>query len=329
MVAATAWVGTTDAVASDDAADSDVVFGYEDRDITESSGLVARGRMMFTVNDSGDGPYVYAVDSATGETAGKVTYSGDHVEDVEAVAPGSDDAVWVGDIGDNNEDRATLDLYRVPMPDPQRDREVDARRFGLVYPDGPHDAEALLGHPRTERAYVVSKGILGGTVYAAPASLEEAAPNRMVEVGRVPGLVTDGAFFPDGRHIVLRSYGSATVYTFPRLRQVGRFALPAQEQGEAVAVDGKGRVYIGTEGAYTDVLQIRLPEPVRVALGDQGSTQPPPASSAPSAEGADPASDRTSSEEGDGIWVAGGVLLVTLAGWLFLTVFRRRGPRRP
>ena len=325
-----ALVVASPGVASADEADHRTVFTFDDPAITESSGLVARSGVMFTVNDSGDGPYLYAVDSGTGDTVGVTTYSSNQVSDVEAIAPGPAATVWVGDIGDNNNDRPAVDVYRVPVGPPRGDTEVDADRYGLAYPDGPQDAEALLVHPTSGRVYVVSKGILGGTVYAVPASPQQGTVNRMSEVGQVPGLVTDGAFFPDGRHIVLRSYGTAAVYTFPALRQVGRMDLPAQEQGEAVAVDDRGRVFLSTEGAYTEVLQILLPRKVRAALGDDDPTGLP--SPAPVAEAPDPTSDRLSADEGDGVWIAGGTLLVTLlvtlAGWLLFTASRRRSPRR-
>lgn len=303
-----------------------VAFRYTDRDITESSGLVARDGLMFTVNDSGDDPVVYVVEPDSGGTVGVTTYSEDNVSDVEALAPGRPGTLWVGDIGDNNRDRQRIDVYRVPIARPTGDREVEAGRFGLAYPDGPHDAEALLVHPVTGRVYVVSKAITGGVVYAAPRSLHAETVNRLAAVGAVPGLVTDGAFFPDGRHVLLRSYGGAAVFTFPGLRQVGRFELPAQEQGEAVAIDESSRVYVGTEGVYTEVLQILLPPAVRSAMGDDVPSELP--SAPPAGQAPDPTSRRLIADEGDGVWIAGGVLLVTLAGWVYFTVSRRRSPRR-
>lgn len=327
LVAAAALAGTTDAAVADEV-EHRTVFTFDDRDITESSGLVAREGVMFTVNDSGADPVVYAVDSRSGDTVGVTTYSSDDVSDVEAVAPGPDGSLWVGDIGDNDQERSTVDAYRVPIGQPRADSDTDAEKYPLAYPDGPQNAETLLVNPRNGRMYVVSKAVVGGTVYAAPAAPEQDTVNTLRAVGGVPGLVTDGAFFPDGRHVVLRTYATAAVYTFPELREVGRMDLPAQEQGEAVAVDGRGRVFLSTEGAFTDVLQILLPQQIRAALGHEGPTALPTRPAAPEDRTADPTSDRLSTDEGDGVWVAGGVLLVTLAGWLFLTASRRRGRRR-
>jgi hypothetical protein len=334
-VAAGIGAGTTDRVdaaePAGDAVQSRTMFSFTDRRITESSGLVDGGGTVFTVNDSGDGPLVYAVDVTTGDTTAVTTYSEDEVTDVEAMAPGRGGSVWVGDIGDNDLERRAVDLYRL-VPSREGDREVDGVRFGLVYPDSPHDAETLLLHPRTGRVYVVTKAVTGGTVYAGPDTLTAGAENRLEEVARVPGLVTDGSFFPDGEHVLLRSLGGATVYTFPDFRPVGQLGLPAQEQGEAVAIGRSGRISISTEGAYSDVLQIALPPVLVRRLGDDAvaDTELPTASAAPSPaqEPTNPTSDPLSTGDGDGVWLAGAALLLTFAGWLLFTVSRRRSPRR-
>src|SRR4051794_38804734 len=65
-----------------------IVFSFADGDITESSGLVDRGSVVYTTNDSGAGPVIYAVDPRTGSTTGTTAYSSGDVEDVEALAPG-------------------------------------------------------------------------------------------------------------------------------------------------------------------------------------------------------------------------------------------------
>jgi hypothetical protein len=308
--------GTEDAVV-----DSVPVCAFSDRDITESSGLVDQGRFLLTVNDSGGGPVLYTVDKTTCDTVETTTFTDGDVSDVEALAPGRNGGVWVGDVGDNFGTRAALQVYDV--------QEDAATRFDLVYPDGPHNAEALLAHPRTGRLYVVTKAVLGATVYAAPTTLDTEEQNRLAEVGRVPGLVTDGAFLPDGRHIILRSYGSASVYTFPGLDEVGRMRLPAQEQGEGIAVGQSGAVLLSSEGAYSEVLRIVLPDQVARAAGLPG-----PATEAPRpAEGTErpggPPPEAMSTQEGNAIWLGLGVLTVAVTGWLAFTVGRRRSPRRP
>lgn len=243
----------------------EVAFTFADPEIVESSGLAVVDDLVVTVNDSGDSARVFVVDPTDGYTAG-VSYWNGEPDDIEALAPAIEPgSVWVGDIGDNLAARASVEVLRVPVG--PGDRTVEAERYELVYPDGPRDAETLLVDPSTGRLMVVSKGVLGGTVYAAPETLDPEAPNELTRVGDVLGLATDGAFFPDGRHLIIRDYGRAVVYSMPDLEPVGDVPLPPQEQGEGLAVDGQGRIFASTEGQGTDVLRVRLPTEVREAMG--------------------------------------------------------------
>jgi hypothetical protein len=275
-----------------------------------------------TVNDSGDAARVFTVDLGSGRTVGVTRWAGPAL-DAEALAPGGPGEVWVGDIGDNGRARSSVTVTRVPFG--RTDTTVDGEAFDLTYPDGPADAEALLSHPRTGRLYVVSKEAFGGTVYEAPAALSADRPNRLRAIGEAPGVVTDGSFFPDGRHLLVRNYGSATVYTFPRLEEVGSFELPAQQQGEGISVAPDGQVYASSEGVRSPLLRIALPDDLQRAIAT-GSTSPSPsatpepASPTPTSkapDGPDPSEPTEEDTERDAVpWVIGG--LVALVGLLVL-----------
>ena len=306
------------------------LLSFRDPEVLESSGLVDEGRLLYTVNDSGDGPVVYAVDARTGETAARTTYSSNDVEDVEALAPGPGGAVWVGDIGDNRGARDTVSVYRAaPLSTPGARTEalgggdpvtesVPARRYDLAYPDGPRDAEALLVDPGTGRVFVVSKSVFGGTVYAAPRHLR-AGVNTLRPFARVDGLVTDGAFFPDGRHVVLRTYGDATVYTFPDFRATGRVRLPSQPQGEGISVGPDGRVLLSSEGVHSYVVEVSLPARLTAAAPAPGAAPSSPRPSpAPSRGDLDPPSTAAD------WWGAAGVaVLLAAVGFGIARVLRR------
>ncbi|MCF6379066.1 hypothetical protein L2K70_15725 [Nocardioides KLBMP 9356] len=231
------------------------VFRFSDPDIVESSGLVAQDGLVFTTNDSGDSGRIFTVDPATGGTVGVTTWPTAPV-DVEALAPAGPGHVWVGDIGDNRAVRDSVEVFRVPFG--RGDVDATPTSYELVYPDGPRDAEALLRHPVTGRLFVISKGIFGGTVYAAPATLRADRPNRLVEVGEAPGIVTDATFLPGGGGVVMRTYSQAYVADFPSWQAVTSWALPAQDQGEGIAV-AAGGLLVSSEGARSKVLSVRLP----------------------------------------------------------------------
>ncbi len=235
---------------------SQVAFSFEDSDIIESSGLAVADGLVVTTNDSGDTGRVFTVDPATGRTVG-VTDWADDPQDVEALAPLDDDEVWVGDIGDNGESRDTIQVAQVPVG--PGDDGVDGPVYDLAYPDGPHDAETLMTDPSTGRLYVATKGVLGGTLYAAPAHLSPDRVNRLEPLGDVLPVATDGAFLADGRHFVVRNYAVAAVYAFPSLEKVDQLRLPDQPQGEGLAVEPDGSLLLSSEGLHSKVLRVTLP----------------------------------------------------------------------
>lgn len=252
--------------------EGEVAFRFTDPEIVESSGLLALGRgpdrRFVTVNDSGDAARVFLVDGATGETTAEVTYPGEP-DDVEALAPAGRDAVWVADIGDNTRSRGSVSVRRVPLDGSA------GTAYELTYPGGPRDAEALLAHPMTGQLLVVSKVVFGGQVYAAPTDLSADQPNAMTALGDVTGIVTDAAFFPDGRHFVVRTYTQAVVYAWPSIDMIGTFELPAQQQGEGIAVSSDGEVFVSSEGREAPVLRIDLPGDVLKEMEAPEPSAPP------------------------------------------------------
>jgi len=314
-------VGTPFLVGASVADDPDghVVLRFQDPAIVESSGIVVRDGLVLTINDSGDSARVFAVDLASGRTVGTTTWDADPL-DVEAIAPAGPGEAWVADIGDNSGDRTTVEVTRVPVG--RSDLAVEGDAYELAYPDGPEDAEALLRHPVTGRLYVVTKGVLGGTVFEAPSTLSSGSVNRLRAIGDAPGVVTDGGFFPDGKHLILRNYTTAFVLTYPGLEPVGSFALPPQQQGEGIAVAADGRVYLSSEGVRSPLLRVPLPRRIRdVVLPEKRHSPSAGASSSPGAgdqaddqagddgtgTGTDPADDRPFRRD-PWQWLLGGAL---------------------
>ncbi len=261
-------IGTV-AVASSD--EPEVVFRFQDPAIVESSGLVAQEGLFLTTNDSGDSGRVFAVDPDSGRTVGVTRWSDEPV-DVEALAPAGPGEVWVGDIGDNAGSRPSVEVARVPVGVGPRD--VRAPSYELGWRGVARDAETLLAHPVTGRLYVASKSIFGGALYAAPEQLAEDRVNRLTRLGRVLPIATDGAFFPDGEHLVLRDYGRAVFYSFPGLEVVGEVDLPEQQQGEGIAVNAGGNVFVSSEGSRSPVLEVALPSSLRETVAGSAQVEP-------------------------------------------------------
>lgn len=286
---------------------SETVFHFTDPDVVESSGLVARDGLVVTVNDSGDSNRIFTVDPASGDTVGVTRWPGEG-SDNEALAAAGDGQVYVGNIGDNAGSRKSVEVAKVPFG--RGDREVRATTYELVYPDGPHDAETLLTDPATGRLYVVAKAFIG-QLYAAPATLDPDRPNRLTPVKEVLGIATDGSFLPDGKHVIIRNYTQAAVYTWPDLRRVALLDLPAQQQGEGLAVREDGAILLSSEGKEADVLRVELPAAVQGEL-----TAPAAEQSSPVVKG---------EERSWWPWALGGAGVVAVVAVVTGLIGRRRG----
>ncbi|MGW1155392.1 WD40 repeat domain-containing protein [Streptomyces rubiginosohelvolus] len=316
------FAGAGPAVADDGRPDRD--FTIEDPRITESSGLAASRAhpgVYWTHNDSDDGPYVFAVDSRTGKTLATITMRGvGEPRDVEGISIGPDGDLYVGDIGDNLDGTwSHVWIYRFPEPKQLRDATVDAVQYDVKYADGARNAEALMVHPKTGRVYIASKNEDGGGLYEGPAKLTAGSVNTFRRVGEVPW-VTDGAFSPDGKRLVLRSYFSAREYAFEngRLGEDRSVAAPFQRQAESVTYTADGSALMfGSEGAQSDVVR------VEVEGGGSGSGQE---QGKPSGSAGGEAGDQGGGEEGDGKGGAGlGAAIVVGVGVLWFALRRKRG----
>jgi hypothetical protein len=268
VAAALALLATGPAALAASSADSDDSdesgFTLKDPRITESSGLAASRAhpgVYWTHNDQ-DEPRVFAVDSKTGETVATITLTGvGKPRDMEAISIGADGNVYVGDIGDNlNGSWSHVWIYRFPEPKVLKNATVKATQFTVKYADGARNAEALMVHPTTGRVYIASKNEDGGGLYEGPAKLSTAGTNVFRRIGEVPW-VTDGAFSPDGKELVLRSYFSARGYAWAngKLGADHRVTAPLQGQSEAVTytADGKALMF-GSEGEQSEVERVAL-----------------------------------------------------------------------
>jgi hypothetical protein len=323
-----------------DRASPDIAFRLTDRRIVESSGLATSTRhagVTWTHNDSGGGPHLYAV-NRDGRTRARLTLAGLDPYDWEGIASGPDHTLWVGDIGDNSERRETIALFRVTEPARLANGTVTWTRFRFRYPDGPHDAEAVLVHPQTGRIYIATKSILSGGLYVGPERLRPAgsgstgstgAVNELTRVAGVPPMATDGAFAPDGSRFVLRGYLSAWLYDKPG-HQLERMALPDMEQGESVTFSADGTSLLaGTEGARSPVWRVPLPAAAAGAPAPTRSRKARPAApkAADSAGSADSAGGSSKPAASVVPMLAAGAGLVVALMTIGVTLRRRRPTR--
>jgi hypothetical protein len=262
----------------------------KEKAITESSGLAASRTTpgaYWTHNDSGDGPFIYAFDTR-GDSLGIFRVTGAQAVDWEDMAAGpgpqaGKSYLYLGDIGDNNEARDEVVVYRVlePLLTAATRRLTKARpgstepaeAIRLKYPDGKHDAEALLVHPTTGNIYIVNKvPIANPVVYEATAPFTAGQLVTMRRLGeiRVPsifgGVVTGGSISPDGRRVALCDYFQGYEIVLPasskdfndiwKQRMTG-FDLGKRKQGESITYRLDGKAFLATsEGKQSPLIQV-------------------------------------------------------------------------
>ncbi|MFF1274049.1 WD40 repeat domain-containing protein [Streptomyces marokkonensis] len=244
-----------------DGGDGDEGFAIKDPRVTESSGLAAsrlHPGVYWTHNDSDDGPYLYAVDSATGETVARLTLTGVGTpRDVEAISVGPGNRLFVGDIGDNlGGSWPYVWIYELPEPKKLQDATVRATQYVVKYSDGPRDAESMVVHPKTGRVYLIDKKEEGGHLYEGPAELSASGDNVFRPIAPVELWATDAALSPDGQRLAVRGYFGGIHYAWNDggIQRKGRLSVPLQGQGESVTYSADGtRLMYGSEGTESPV----------------------------------------------------------------------------
>jgi hypothetical protein len=258
--------------------------------VTESSGLVASRTLpgaYWTHNDSGDGPFIYAFNTR-GEALATYRVTGANARDWEdiSIGPGPQPNrtyLYIGDIGDNGEKRSDIVVYRVAEPDLKTTNKGStksrplttepAEAIRLKYPDGNHDAEALLVHPTTGKIYIVTKvAFRNPTVYEAAAPFATGPTITMKRINEVHipslfgGAITGGSVSPDGRRVALCDYFQGYELVLPASssnfddiwkEKMTGFDLGKREQGESIAYRLDGNALLATsEGKQFDLLQV-------------------------------------------------------------------------
>ncbi len=140
----------------------------EDPRLVECSGMDASsitGDLIWAVNDSGDGPFIYAL-GYDGRSRGRLRVAGAQNRDWE----GLDTFMWqnrpmilIADFGDNQEKHAAHTLYVVAEPtyaanNIAADAVVEvAWKIVFSYPDGKHDAEGVAVDAGSGKVLVLTK----------------------------------------------------------------------------------------------------------------------------------------------------------------------------
>jgi hypothetical protein len=308
-----------------------------DQRLEELSGLASDGEHWFAENDSDNGSIEIQVLGRDCEIQRTIT-APTNPFDVEDLALAPDGKLWLADTGDNGRSRETVALHVVSQ-------DGEASLYRLTYPDGTHDAEAILldgnGTP-----YIVTKEPIGSAlVYRPTGPLVAQGTTPMEQVAQVsikgtdtPGgplqsslvtrVVTGGAVSHDGKVVALRTYTDAYLFPVPNGDLVAalksdpvRVPLPNEAQGEAIAFDPDGTLLSASE--FGDKATSST---IRAVAGAAALAVPAPPSTttaAPAAPGDSAAAKDTPSNRP--VWP---VIAFGAVAFVLIAAFVRRSRRR-
>ena len=235
-------------------------------DVRETSGLFFHNGRLWTHNDSGGKPVLYALDTTTFEVVQKITLANAKNKDWEDVCTDGE-RVYVGDFGNNKGKRKNLRIYTFSLsalPDSgDATITVDSIRFcfgdqtNFVYNKHEHDFDCEAMFATEDYLYLFSKGWATGTtrMYRLPKTLG----NYVAEVVNgfdSQGLIT-GADYDRENHVLVvvgyvKNIWKPFMYLIFDFDEEGvklsnrRFELPqwAGTQTEGICFFDEGKCYV-------------------------------------------------------------------------------------
>lgn len=181
----------------------------------ESSGIAASATMpgAFFVVDDATGTDDIAAVRSDGSLVARIPIAGMSARNAEALSSGpcgdrAGRCLYVGDIGDNNAKRKSITVYRVAEPalSPAPRAPLTADSWQYSYPDGPHNAEAMV---------VTPDGSLLILTKSTPARTTRAVPAHRIYRGPAGGgrLTFVSSYRPPDPATALQSLFTGTVVT--------------------------------------------------------------------------------------------------------------------
>ena len=247
------------------------------QELVENSGAtmsVEQPGVLFTINDSGNEPVLFALDTAGADRGAWRVLNAPNV-DWEAISGGPcsvaladsitvarvSRCLYIADVGDNDAKRGAVHIYQLPEPAAQDSGFTDSLRaqsLTFTYEDGQHDVEAMfigndgsvnLVTKRPLRTWRAS--LRPALIFSIPASAwhadEPVIATLVDSLPIIPGsaiqrTITDASLSWDGRFLAARTYRQVYVMAMDTAtRRVARRAARVcnifdlnEKQGEGI-----------------------------------------------------------------------------------------------
>ncbi|UHG89773.1 PE-PGRS family protein [Spirosoma oryzicola] len=174
-----------------------------------------------------------------------------------AIGPGPNPGttyLYIGDIGDQDRQYGISQVYRLPEPSTLKTEITQIERINFRYPDGPQDARAMFVDPLTNDIYIIANRQPNVHLYrlAYPQNINEITLAEAYGELPISPVVSGASISPDGREIVVRTYGQvfywkravgqAVADVMQKSNSRGAPLLP-EPKGEAICFDKDGEGY--------------------------------------------------------------------------------------
>ncbi|MBL4629618.1 MAG: hypothetical protein JKY14_00095 [Paraglaciecola sp.] len=241
---------------------------YLSGELKETSGLYCpEVGSAYTVNDSGNKPIIYHIDSK-GRIIDTIPISSEN-KDWEALT-GDGQNFYVGDVGNNNGKREFVQIHIVPKTVPKiaqhsEKKVITSELFyknnsikNNEYLDHDFDAEALVSVD--DHLFLFSKSWHTGTLFVY--KINKAEPKQFIEhvseIEGLPGVVTGGDFDRTNNRFILVGYELKSFGRFyPFITILNKdfslqksYKLAEYGQVEGVCVTPNGDIWFTQEGSF-------------------------------------------------------------------------------
>lgn len=242
--------------------------------LAESSGLYCdQDRQTFTVNDSGNAPVIYQIDDKAAIDAEYPLRAKNR--DWEALT-GDENYLYVGDIGNNNGQRKSLNIYKISKT---RLGQGDAVPIEVSYAANQPQLNETLNHDFDAEALVAVNDHLvlfsksWKTDLLRVYLLDKSQPQQQIEpyslIPNLPGVITGADYDPVHKQYILVGYPSKRVgfgdpfmlILSDEFVLIEHFQLPGFGQVEGVCHHSSGEIWFTQEDSILSsakLVKIRL-----------------------------------------------------------------------
>ena len=198
--------------------------------LKENSGMTTlNDSTAWLIEDHGNNNVIYEVD-LEGKILRQLEVDNAHNHDWEDLTKDSDNNIYIGDFGNNNNKRKNLTIYKIPNPDIEKNKKTEAGKIKFSYPDQKEfppsaaemnfDAEAFFYYKKA--FFIITKNRTKpfdgeAAIYKVPAITGK---HEAQFIGKFITCkdedkcrVTAADISPDGNTVALLGYGNIWLFT--------------------------------------------------------------------------------------------------------------------